>query len=278
MNTSESWATLLAASRLRPFPPIALRLLGLIQQDTISFAQVADLLACDAALSATVLRAANSPSFGVPNEIRSIPLALAILGMERISLLVFAAAVLNAPPLSPCNRLRAWSRHNLAVALVCRHLASPDMVPEYSYMCGLLHSIGQLILSEAFPRRYDTLLVESAASGAKLLELERAAFGADHCELNLSLLKKWNLPEEIVDAAAHHHDPHAQSKSTGLVHIACLVADHLGFCMSPGSCGPVPDLPPLARQTLEDEPLRVEISRKVESLELGQQGWPSSCI
>jgi HD-like signal output (HDOD) protein len=120
--------------------------------------------------------------------------------------------------------------------------------------------------------------VESAASGAKLLELERAAFGVDHCELSLSLLKKWNLPQEMVDAAAHHHDSHAQSKSTGLVHIACLVADHLGFSMSPGSCGPAPDLPPLARQTLEDEPLRVEIFRKVESLELGQQGWPSSCI
>jgi hypothetical protein len=134
------------------------------------------------------------------------------------------------------------------------------MAPEYSYMCGLLHSVGQLILFEALPQHYDTLLVESAASGAKLLELERAAFGADHCELSLSLLRRWNLPEEMVDAAAHHHDPHPQSKFTGLVHIASLVADHPGFCISPGSCGPAPDLPPPARQTLEDEPLRVEIS------------------
>lgn len=268
-KTIESCANLLAASKLRPFPSVALRLMTLLQKDMISLTEVGRVLETDATLSATVLRAANSPLFTARNEIKSIALALAMLGMERVSLLTLTAAVLHTLPGS-VNRdyTRAWWRHNLAAALLSKYLSPQNLVAEYCYMCGMLHSIGQLILLEAFPTRYDRLIEETAATGVKLLEAEREAFGADHCELGAALLKKWNIPDEMVDAASHYYDPlPARCKSTGLVHTSCLVADHLGFAVNPQLCIPVEDLPKLAQETLKNEKLCLEITQKVEAIE-----------
>jgi len=267
--TQDICSELLATSKLRPFPSVALRLLHLIQQDDTSFDELGDLLATDAALSATVLRAANSPLFGARYEIKSIPLSLATLGMERISLLILAASALHTLPHSVASEhIRLWWRHNLATALLCKQLS--DGGKEGSYMCGLLHSTGQLILSDAFPGRYESLLTESAASGTQLLELERNHYGTDHCEVGAAMLRKWNIPEDIVDAAAcHHHPEEGMGKWTMLVHTACLVANFLSFAVNPAAHVCLRDLPPLAQEVINNEQFCREIAQKVEALEAG---------
>lgn len=268
-KTEEPVANLLAIANLPPFPSVALRLMKLIGQDTINFLQVGDLLKTDASLSAAVLRASNSPLFGARGEIKSIPLALVTLGLDRVSLLVLTTAMWRMVPGGMSSQaIRPWWRHNLATALVCKHLAGQNMVDEYCYMCGLLHSIGQLALLSGFPTRYANLLTETAATGHNLLTAERDRFGVDHCQLGAALLKKWNIPEEMVDAAAHHHDPwNASHPFTGVVNVSCSVASHLGFAVAPGLCAALEDLPSLARQLLDDEKFCLETTEKVQAME-----------
>ena len=268
-KTEEPVANLLAVAKLPPFPTVALRLMQLIAQDTISFIQVGDLLKTDATLSVAVLRASNSPLFGARGEIKSIPLALVTLGLDRVSLLVLTTAMWRMVPggLSP-HAIRPWWRHNLATALLCKHLAGPDMVDEYCYMCGLLHSIGQLVLMSAFPTQYAPLLTEPAANGSDLMQAEFAHFGVEHCQLGSALLRKWNIPPEMVDGAAHHHDPDkATHPFTDTVHASCCAANYLGFAVAPRRSGPIEELPPLVQQLLDDEKLCMEITEKVQAME-----------
>jgi HD-like signal output (HDOD) protein len=267
-QVEEPCSKLIACSRLHPFPSVAMRLMSLIQQEAISLVEIGQVLETDAPLSLTVLRAANSPLFS-RGEIKSIPLALIILGVDRVSLLTLTAAVLQTMPgAGRRDYVQAWWRHNLATALFAKHLSRRNMVPEYSYMCGLVHSIGQLLLFESFPARYESLLAEAAAGHGSLTEMERDNFGADHCELGASLLRKWNVPREMEDVAAHYRDPeNAQTETTGLVAIACQIADRLGFTVSPGLCEAVEDLYPLTKATLENERLCLEISDRVEAIE-----------
>lgn len=263
----ESCQNLLASSRLHPFPSVALRLMSLMQQNNISLKEIGHILETDAPLSATVLRAANSPLFA-RFEIKSIPLALAVLGTDRVCLLTLTAAVLHTVPGSRREYLHAWWRHNLATALLAKHLSPRNEVAEYSYMCGLLHSVGQLVLFEAFPSRYEKLLAELGAANTPLLQLEREAFGADHCALGAALLKKWNVPAEMVDAAAHYFHPReASSQTTAVVHLACLAAGQIGFALSPGTVGPVDALPAEAKAILANEALRQEITERVQTIE-----------
>jgi len=147
-------------------------------------------------------------------------------------------------------------------------LSFKNMVDEYSYMCGLMHSIGQLVLYEAFPLQYGNVLAQAAERGCSLRELERENFGVEHCELGAGLLKKWAIPSEMVDAAAHHHDPdHAKSPTTRLVGISCTIANQLGYAVTPGPAKPLEDLPPVAQELLADEKRRQEIAEKVEAME-----------
>lgn len=267
--TEEPVANLLAVAKLPPFPTVALRLMDLIGQDTINFIQVGDLLKTDAILSAAVLRASNSPLFGARGEIKSIPLALVTLGLDRVSLLVLTTAMWRMVPggLSP-NAIKPWWRHNLSTAMLCKHLAGHDMVDEYCYMSGLFHSIGQLVLMSAFPAQYANLLAEIAASGKDLRAAERARFGVEHCELGAALLMKWNIPPELADGAAHHHDPaNARHPFTSVVHASCLASNVLGFAVAPGVNTAFDDLPPLARQMLDDETFCMEITDKVTAME-----------
>lgn len=265
----EPVANLLAVAKLPPFPTVALRLLQLIAQDTISFVQVGDLLKTDATLSVAVLRASNSPLFGARSEIKSIPLALVTLGLDRVSLLILTTAMWRMVPggISP-QAIKPWWKHNLATALLCKDLAGEDMVDEYCYMCGLLHSIGQLALMSAFPTQYASLLTETSACGSSVMEAERLHFGVDHCQLGSALLKKWNIPLEMIDAAAHHHDPdQANHPFTAVVNASCSIANYLGFAVAPRLGGPIEDLPPLVQRLLNDEKLCVEITEKVQAME-----------
>jgi putative nucleotidyltransferase with HDIG domain len=246
-----------------------MRMIELISEDEASFARVGDLLKTDAVLSAAVLRAANSPLFGVRGEIKSIPLALITLGLDRVSLLVLSAAVWHLVPggVSPAA-VQPWWRHNLAVAMLCKQLSSLPMVDEYVYMCGLLHSIGQLALFEAAPNRYAAILKQVCQDGSDLLEYEEREFGINHCELGGALLTKWNIPDEIVDAAEHHHDPQgARHEVTGLVHVCCSVSNYLGFAVSPRPNPPIEELPQMARDILNDDGQCHEIAERVEALE-----------
>jgi HD-like signal output (HDOD) protein len=268
-KTEEPVANLLAVAKLPPFPSVALRLMHLIEQDTISFVEVGDLLKTDATLSVAVLRASNSPLFGARGEIKSIPLALVTLGLDRVSLLVLTTAMWRMVPggLSQ-HAIRPWWRHNLATALLCKQLAGSDMVGEYCYMCGLLHSIGQLALLSAFPTQYASLLTETASGGKDLREAERSHFGVEHCELGSALLKKWNIPSEMVDAAAHHHDPEAASHPfTTIVNASCSIANYLGFAVAPRLNGPIEELPPFVQHLLNDEKLCVDITEKVQAMD-----------
>jgi len=265
----ERVTNLVAACKLPTFPSVALRLMQLISQDAVSFEQLGSLLRTDAALSATMLRAANSPLFGTLGEIRSIPIALLTLGMDRVGMLVLNTAMWRMVPGGRGRQsMRPWWRHNLATALLSKHLSYKNMVDEYSYMCGLMHSIGQLVLFEAFPIQYASVLTQAAEQGLNVMELERENFGVEHCELGAALLKKWAIPGEMVDAAAHHHDPeNSKSPITRLVSIGCSIATHIGYAVTPGPVRPVEDLPAQAQELLRDEKLRQTIAEKVEAME-----------
>ncbi len=135
----------LALRNLPPFPPVAAKLIALLARRDTAFGEVARLLSSDAALSAEVLRMANSP-FGGRYGTNSILQALSLIGVTRVSSLVVTLSVsrlLQRAARSPMLR-RCW-QHNLASALIAREFACEfSLDGEQAYMSGLLHDVGRL--------------------------------------------------------------------------------------------------------------------------------------
>ncbi len=268
-TTAPPMTRLLASSKLPTFPAVGVRLMQMLAQDDADFPKICGLLQTDAALSTEVLRLANSPLFCPAADVKSIPLALATLGLDRLNLLVATTALWRAVPGSFSRQLvRTWWRHNLACALLCHQLSSGKSSTDYCYVAGLLHSVGQLALIGSYPSEYRQLQERALAEGRSLLDCEWEALGLDHCSLGEALLTRWGIPFEIADSAAHHHDPeNAESPFTEAVHIACLTVNQWGFAVLANRCLPADELPTRVRDLAADEALCASITEKVGAIE-----------
>jgi HD-like signal output (HDOD) protein len=217
---------------LPPMPTVATTLVTLLAKEHVGLAEVSAAIAVDPAVSAEVLRAANSAYYGIRGEVTNLQHAATLLGLDRIRALAATIGLrryLGTTLTAPAVR-RSW-RHNLACALVADQLAKRCGGHRAdAYTAGLLHDLGRLALIVAHPTAYPAFLDTTRATGVRLLAEEREIFVMDHCEAGRWLTEQLLLPRSFQDVAAHHHDAAAigPTELLGRVGVACRLADHLG--------------------------------------------------
>jgi putative nucleotidyltransferase with HDIG domain len=226
------------AGRIRSLPAmpaVALELLHTLTEIDASSADLTDLarrIAQDQAITARVLRVANSPFYGLQSRVASIHDAITVLGFSAVRSLVLAAAVMASLPGGPCTGFsqdRFW-RHVLGTAAAAQAIGKRLGRPsEALFIAGLLHDIGRLALVVLYPARYAATLAAALEQDRTLRDIELEHFGFDHAAVGASLAEHWHFPENIVDALAWHHQPD-QGKADGLaaiVHYADAIAQAL---------------------------------------------------
>ena len=199
-------------------PHVVSRLVSLTDAD----ADTRDLLATidrDPALTARILRTANSPFFAQTRSVTSVTRAVVVLGLPMVRNLTLGLTVWDATTshITPQQARRLWD-HSLGVAHAARHFAQRTRLCSGAdaFTAGLLHDVGKLVLAKQFPEAYRALLVQTAMSPV-LPEVERAAVGLDHAQVGALLFERWRLPATLVEAVAHHHDASLQPGLVGVV-------------------------------------------------------------
>lgn len=218
--------------RLPAFSPIALRLMGIIFDEDVSFKEVARLISLDPAISGQVLKLANSGFYGRRSSVHSILHAIALVGIKTLSGIVVTAAIWKALPRRGSPFMTDWWRHSVASALISAHEAKQNLNLDSAYTASLLHGIGQLALAQ-YAEDYNAGFLAAYSSGSDLLEFEREAFGTDHAELAGRILEHWKIPKVIQEAVASHHAADCPSRLGTAVQTSCIAAEYMGF----GKCG-----------------------------------------
>jgi len=217
-DTSELSETLL---RLPAQPVAAMRVLKLVEDPNASAAELARLIETDPALSARVIRLANSPYYGLARRVSSASRAVVLLGFSTVRALAVSAAcslLVEEGRLGP----RGYWPHSVATAaassVVARYLRGP--VSE-AFSAGLLHDLGAALLYRQNPALYAKVIEEAGGDGAGLLDAEQRHFGTTHPEAAATVMAAWRFPEEFVLAVStHHSDPHAVPGILGRIIIA----------------------------------------------------------
>jgi HD-like signal output (HDOD) protein len=82
--------------------------------------------------------------------------------------------------------------------------------------------------------------------------------GADHAEVGACLLLSWNLPDEIIEAVAHHHQPVCEPRPqlSVITHLANCLAHLAGS--APGWDGFAVRVDPRAIAALNLDETRLE--------------------
>jgi putative nucleotidyltransferase with HDIG domain len=196
-------------------------------------------LGTDQALSARLLRIANSAFYGFPRRIEGIGEAVRIIGTRQLHDLVLATVVLGQFRGVDARLvdMKSFWRHSLACGLAARAIASlrRESNTERYFVAGLLHDIGSLVLYQQFADRAQVALQHHHDGELPLEEAELAIIGCTHGAVGAALITAWKLPQFFRDAAANHHclDHHTHTTGTGIVHLA----DVLTMAMGLGSNG-----------------------------------------
>jgi HD-like signal output (HDOD) protein len=203
---AHSRAAIINSGDIPTVPTVVARLLTVVASDTSSSRELIEVVGHDQALTARILRLANSAFFGFSRDIGTLRRAVMVLGFDAVR--NFALGVKIWDTLLGAGKKRGlemWN-HAALVALAARqlgHLAHLDD-PEGAFIAGLLHDIGRVVLQLRFPAEYAGV---DPATGcdADALRSEVDAVGANHCQAGGWLAEAWLLPDPIILAAATHH-------------------------------------------------------------------------
>jgi putative nucleotidyltransferase with HDIG domain len=214
---------------LPTLPTVITQLIGLIDNPRTSAKEVAQLISTDQALTAKILKLANSAFYGFPREIATVDLAVVVLGFETVKSLGLSVSVLERFASGRdddhlFDRQKFW-QHSIACGVGARLLAQKlrYRVPGEAFAAGILHDIGKLILCQYFPEEFSRVLEMAHEEHIYIGHAEEQILGVTHAEVGSWLVEKWNLPRQLVDSVTYHHAPRRLKRNAelpSLIHLA----------------------------------------------------------
>ncbi len=200
---------------LPTLPTVVFQLHKVLDDEHAGMSDVAAIIERDPALTARLLRTANSAAFAGPGgRIGSVSAAVSRLGINQVRAICIVLAVVKAFH-SRADGLdhQAFWIHSAAVGMVAKRLwellgNDPGVEADDMYVAGLLHDSGLLVLEQHFPTEFAEVLRIQTASGGRLWQNEEQHLGMDHGAVGGLLLGRWSLPQFIADAVTNHHHPH----------------------------------------------------------------------
>lgn len=224
----------IAASRVLPsLPQVLLKLLEACRNEETTIKEIAQIINSDSALCGRILGIVNSPFYRRAEKIVRVDDALFQLGRDAVRSIAVSASIhhvfsrVNGQ--SPFNMKLYW-HHALLCAVLARRLSEKTAfkAPELSFLSGILHDVGRVVLWVHFPEEYGKVLADAGNRSELLLEGE-ARMGITHAEVGAWLLSRWGLDAFTIDAARYHHEPleriHGAFPLIKIVYAANLLAD-----------------------------------------------------
>ncbi|RRN58595.1 GGDEF domain-containing protein [Pseudoxanthomonas sp. SGNA-20] len=197
-------ASLVHCRNLPSPPAIALQIIELAQDPDADLATAARVIAMDPALSARLLRVANSPLYAGRRRVETLAQATTMLGLNATLSLALGFSLargLRATDGAAAEQERLWKRSvlsALAARLLGEHAGLERL--EDLMLAGLLQDIGALALLQARPDAW--LALQDGGRVPAPLEREREVLGDDHAAAGAWLARQWQLPDHLCDAIA----------------------------------------------------------------------------
>jgi len=233
LATSFPRESLLHVVRTLPAAPQILARLGRMLLDlNADLADVTALLRCDAALTARIIRIANSAMYNTGTPYSSLEQALARVGFSEVYRLTgFAAAAQLSDEKLPLYALTGpqLRENSLLTALLMEALAAAIGIDQRAaYTAGLLRSTGKIALNRltrdpAYSGTYP------ARGGPPLADWETDFTGLNNCEAAAFILNELRFPPATINAIQQHYRPLGSSPALAAVlNLAAGAADRAG--------------------------------------------------
>ena len=193
-------------AELTTLPTVAMQVAELAGDDQFSSDQLSRTISGEPALTAKLIRLANSAYYGYSREIATVRDAVVLLGFRAVRSAALASCVIDMLPhrATTLDPSRFW-RFSVTVAALAEILAQAEhRHVEEAFTAGVLHNIGRLALDQHRPRDLMTTIRFAEQEDISIADAEREVLGFTDAELGAALAERWNFPDQLVDTVARH--------------------------------------------------------------------------
>ena len=217
----------IALDELPSMPAAAVRIVGLCDDPDVELSGLADAVALDPALSARILRIANSAAYNRGHEVTSVDRAMILMGIKLVKLtaLGFVVSATLSDQLDDDSddelASQIW-RQCLVKAVACRELAELAQLrvtPE-AFLAGLFDGMGQLLAMVTRGACFGPLLLQDPFPDA---ESERKCLGLTSSELVRAALRSWGVPELYARVLEGSDDTEAEFDGSEIGRLSAVV-------------------------------------------------------
>jgi putative nucleotidyltransferase with HDIG domain len=187
---------------------VATQALDLLKDTKVSNRKMEDLICQDPALTARILRAANSPFYRGRMQAATISDAIFRLGMRQLHNVIVLAATGEFFSDSDPIVQYLWN-HSISTAMAANFISDRLHFSQMEevFVAGLLHDIGKLIILRQHPTVYAPLAVQALENDIPMAQVEEENFNYfNHMTIGGLVVRRWQLHDAISEVARFHHD------------------------------------------------------------------------
>lgn len=227
---------------LATLPTVAFKILKLLEDPNVNVNDIARLIETDVAISVKIIRVANSPIYGLRNEVYSVMQAVSTLGVSRISNIVVGVALFSKFFRTTGKQseymINFWN-HSTSVGVVAKNLAQKLKLNfnEREFVAALMHDIGKLAIIEYFPQHYQQIIEIINQEQVPDIVAEERILGANHNQAGGIIADMWQLPADLREVIMTHTDvlqAKVDPSLVAVVRIADLLCEMWGASVNEG--------------------------------------------
>lgn len=205
-----------------------LKVKQLMDSDTASLDEVAEVIMLDPVLTSKLLKLANSAIYNLSYQVESVSKALLVLGKTQVYNLVLSIGIASAcskVDTSAIDLERFWEQ-SINAALIAKFLAQCcELKPtDRYYVAGLLHNIGEMVVLHH--NAQEAHQCQNYTAEDKPWQVQQRELGFTYAQCGAELLHLWHLPDTIVEPVALQHSFNYEQKNKAqlIIHLAVRLA------------------------------------------------------
>ena len=189
-------------------PAILTKLVREMRDDEPDFLKIGRLVSGDVSLAAAMLKTVNSSFYGLPTRAKSVPQALALLGLRNVAQLVTGLLLRQAFAGSDSKGLDEFWESSAGISQIAAWLAPriKGINRDDAYTFALFRDCGIPAMMKVFSDYRSSLGRTARAQDDCTIEAENDRYGTDHVAMGHKLATAWLLPDATCDAVLDHHD------------------------------------------------------------------------
>lgn len=220
---------------LPPLPAVVQKLIMVLGDMSCSAKDIERIVATDPALTARILKLANSPLYKGVEPVATISQAVTRLGFWKLRDVAISIGTTETLSEMADEKVQQVYWHHALYTATCANVLatySALPVPEVALVTGLLHDIGELVVAAIAPEQFAQL---RRVDPEDRLKLEEELVGSTHARIGNMLLRQWLLPKSLSDAVRLHHTAQVFTSRREPVISVVALADMLSKIQHVGS-------------------------------------------